>query len=574
MVMGKLYLSTGTSTRRMIVLLAFLLLWAGKSPAEAQKININNFEFEDLFGKKNMKQTTDIAWTPDGRVLVATKGGIVKVYDENFKEKATALDVSKVLCTESERGLLSILVHPNFEDNNYIYVYYMHKGEGGNCDTDHAQNGPSSRLSRFILPNSNEINDSTEKVILETGPSGIMHNGGGMSFGNDGNIYLATGDSGYSRSLNSARKLNNLFGKVLRITDDGKIPKDNPYYSADNSPCNEKNTVKDAGNKECPEIFSVGLRNPFSLAMDPRKDKVRFLIGDVGAKTWEEINEGGHGFEEANYGWWNREGPCEHGQTAGNKCGVVDKSLTDPIHWYRNPDDDSGAITGGAFVPPGIWPDEWDGEFLYSDLKAGSLYHMKYTPSTFCRGNDCSDQTSAYTVVPLVDSFPGTLLRLKFGPHRDTRALYLIAYDTGMIYRLSYTGNMNRRPKPVIRKFLSSNGNGLTVNFDASKSSDPDGDDMTFEWNFGEDGSITSSNITTSYTYSTVGKFTATLSVTDMKGYKAKSFVDIDVEQYPKPLVAFPWSSGEACDDDHQSYDYCGSLEFCTDGDVHGYRLP
>jgi PKD repeat protein len=132
---------------------------------------------------------------------------------------------------------------------------------------------------------------------------------------------------------------------------------------------------------------------------------------------------------------------------------------------------------------------------------------------------------------------------------------------------------MNRSPKPVIQQFLSSNGNGLTVNFDASKSSDPDGDDMTFVWDFGEDGSTTSNTITTSYTYSTVGKFTATLSVTDMKGFKAKSSVDIDVEQYPKPLVAFPWSSGEACDDDDQSYDYCGSLEFCTNGDIHGYRL-
>eukprot|EP00978_Attheya_sp_CCMP212_P007617 scaffold17661_cov48-Attheya_sp.AAC.1 len=454
----------------------------------------------------------------------------------------------------------------------------MHEGEGRNCNLEPTKDGPSSRLSRFILPNSNEIDVSTEKVILETGPSGRMHNGGAMAFGNDGYIYIATGDTGYNRSKNPAPKLNNLFGKILRITDDGAIPKDNPYYNTDNKKkCNDKNTNTPAngGDKECPEIFSVGFRNPFNLDMDPRKDKVRFLVGDVGRGTWEEISEGGHGFEKANYGWRGREGPCEQGEIASNKCGLVNKKrLTDPIHWYRNTDDDGGAITGGAFVPPGIWPDKWDGEFLYSDLRAGNLYHMKYTPSNFCRGTKCSDQTSAYTAVPLVENFPGTLLRLKFGPHRDTQALYLIEYNRGKIYRLSYTGNMNRRPKPVIQTFLSSNGNGLTVDFDGSESSDPDGDEVSFEWNFGEDESVSSRDKKASYTYSSKGQFIATLTVTDGKGSNAATSVEINVEENPKPLAVFPWSSGEACKDDDQSYDYCGSLEFCTNGDIHGYRLP
>jgi PKD repeat protein len=167
------------------------------------------------------------------------------------------------------------------------------------------------------------------------------------------------------------------------------------------------------------------------------------------------------------------------------------------------------------------------------------------------------------------------LARLKFGPYLDTQALYLVTYNAGRLYRLSYSGDVNRKPKPVIRKFLSSNGNGLTVDFDGSESSDPDGDEVYFEWNFGEEGSTSSGERTASYTYSFTGKFIATLTVTDGKGSKAATSVEIHVEEYPKPLVAFPWSSGEgeACDDDDQNYDYCGSLEFCTDGDVHGYRL-
>eukprot|EP00978_Attheya_sp_CCMP212_P028431 scaffold98084_cov36-Attheya_sp.AAC.4 len=381
--MGKIDFSKAIVARGML-LLVFALFWVGNSPVTAQNVNLNNFELEDLLDKNVLRQPVDIAWTPDGRVLVATKNGIIKVYDENFQEIATSLDVSNVLCTDQERGLQSILIHPNFEHNKFIYVYYMHKGDDGNCNTPTnlvpAKDGPSSRLSRFILPNSNEINVSTEKVIIETGPSGKSHNGGGMAFGTDGNIYLSTGDTGYKPSMTPAPKLNNLFGKILRITDDGEIPEDNPYYKANNK-CNEKNTPANGGNKECPEIFSVGLRNPFNLAMDPNNESVRFYIGDIGWATWEEINEGGLGFEKANYGWAEREGPCQAKSTARNQCGVGPSIYTNPLHWYRNPDDGGAAITGTAFVPHGIWPDDLDGAFLHSDLRANTLYHMKHTPS-------------------------------------------------------------------------------------------------------------------------------------------------------------------------------------------------
>eukprot|EP00978_Attheya_sp_CCMP212_P029900 scaffold108092_cov59-Attheya_sp.AAC.2 len=82
-------------------------------------------------------------------------------------------------------------------------------------------------------------------------------------------------------SLTPAPNLNNLFGKILCITDDGEIPKDNPYYKANNK-CNKKNTPANGGDKECPEIFSVGLHNPFNLAMDLNNESVRLYIGDVG----------------------------------------------------------------------------------------------------------------------------------------------------------------------------------------------------------------------------------------------------------------------------------------------------
>jgi hypothetical protein len=109
--------------------------------------------------------------------------------------------------------------------------------------------------------------------------------------------------------------------------------------------------------------------------MDPiTKDKVRFYVGDVGAKVWEELNECGTGFEAKNYGWHVREGP--YARNSDTDCSIIPE-YQDPIYWYAHRRFTSGgAITGGAFVPTGIWPPAYDRTYILTDYTFREIYHL------------------------------------------------------------------------------------------------------------------------------------------------------------------------------------------------------
>ena len=429
-----------------------------------------------------------------------------------------------------------------------------------------------------------------------------------MSFGPDGNLYLATGDTGYPRSIDPANNLDNLWGKILRIKDDGTVPSDNPYVGQNKSQrCGGKIiNPGDGKSRVCTEIFARGFRNPFSLEMNPniKNGDVEFHISDVGRENWEEINIGGTGYEKANYGWREREGPCQMGKTSSNSCDKVDPlEFVDPIHFYQHTNSRGSACVGGSFIPNGIWPKEYDNEYLYADLRAQSIFRMKLDKDNECRGKQCDKQKSKYIGVPIVNNIEGnSVLRLRFGPHSKKRSdqisLYHLLYDSGKINRLTYIGkggdsddndvSNNRKPEAVIETFYSSDEKGVTVRFDGSKSSDPDGDKLSMEWEFGEEDQDDTNDDSpiTSHTYRKSGRFTASLKVSDGNGKTSKTTVTINVDKdYDRSsdsdhgiptLQTFPWS--EECDsyhDDDTNIDRCGILEFCFDEDsgIYGYQI-
>jgi len=109
-----------------------------------------------------------------------------------------------------ERGLLGVAFDPDFETNNFVYVYYT-----AVSPTVH------NRVSRFTA-NGNVAVPGSEVVLLDLNPlSATYHNGGALHFGNDGKLYIAVGDNGNG---NNSQSLGNLFGKMLRINRDGSIP--------------------------------------------------------------------------------------------------------------------------------------------------------------------------------------------------------------------------------------------------------------------------------------------------------------------------------------------------------------
>ncbi|MEY2522517.1 MAG: hypothetical protein QOJ66_1082 [Ilumatobacteraceae bacterium] len=449
---------------------------------------------------------TALAFTPDGRLLITTQPGVLRVFADGALVTQPALDLSAKLCSNSERGLLGVVADPGFTTNHFIYVYYTFK-KFGSCPTN-ASDDPVNRVSRFTLADDNTVDPASEVVLIDNIPSpGGNHNGGDLKFGSDGYLYVSVGDggcdyagdSGCAGSNDAARDRNVLLGKVLRITADGGIPSTNPFQGSDSARCNIAG-VTDPG-KVCQETFAWGLRNPFRMAFDPNSSATRFYVDDVGQNAWEEIDSGAAG---ADYGWNLREGHCANGSTTD--CGTPPAGMTNPIFDYGH-GDGCGSITGGAFVPSGVWPAPYDGSYLFSDYVCGKIFRLvpagggTYTREDFDTG--------------LGGSSAVTLL---FGPDG---ALYYTTYaQGGQVRRISLNAPGNNAPTAAIAADPTSGVAPLTVTFDGTGSSDPDpGDSLTYVWNFG-DGSaaVETTTSTTTHTYTVADTYTATLAVRDDHG--------------------------------------------------------
>jgi glucose/arabinose dehydrogenase len=305
-----------------------------------------------------------LAFTPDGNLLVTTKGGQLRVVTNSDPLPAAstlALDISNKVCSGGERGLLGVAVDPNFGtgDNRFIYLYYTFK----------KRNGCVNRVSRFVLKVDNTVDRGSETVLITNIAADFgNHNGGDVRFGQDGHLYVAVGDNAQG---GTARRLTTLNGKILRIAPDGSIPVDNPFTGSGSARCHKKG--HNGHGKTCREIFAFGLRNPFRIAFDPNED--RFFINDVGESDWEEIDEGAAG---ADYGWNRREGPCPRGDQM--PCDPAGPNVTAPIFAYSH--EEAGncrTITGGAFVPDGSgWGEKFDGGYIYADFICDKIFVLTH----------------------------------------------------------------------------------------------------------------------------------------------------------------------------------------------------
>ena len=441
---------------------------------------------------------TDLAFTPDGRLLVATQFGDLRVVQNGTLLPAPAVDLGSVLCTADEEGLLGVTVDPSFASNGFVYVYYT-RNKSGTC---------VNRVSRFTM-SGNTISMASELVLVDEIPATGNHNAGDLHFGNDGYLYISVGDggcdyagdSGCAGANDASRDQHALVGKILRITSTGGIPPSNPFQGAGTARCNVTGRTT-AGNK-CQETFAWGLRNPFRFAFDPNTTATRFFINDVGQGAWEEVDLGVAG---ADYGWNVREGPCVNGSLTN--CGAPPAGMTNPVYSYSHPESGCAAITGGAFVPNGVWPSSYDGTYLYGDYTCGKIFVL--TPNG----------SGGYTRSEFTNDV-GAVVNMTFGPSPQGQGLYYTNYsDGGEVRLLESTAPGNRPPTARMTASPTSGPVPLAVSFNGSASTDPDaGDTLTYIWNFG-DGSPpqTTSSATTSHTYTTAGTFTATLTVRDNDG--------------------------------------------------------
>jgi glucose/arabinose dehydrogenase len=355
---------------------ALLVMAAASTPAATLPSG-----FSETAVASGLSSLTAMEFAPDGRLFVCQQGGSLRVIKNSVLLGAPFLSVPTD--SSGERGLLGVTFDPDFQNNQWVYVYYTVPGSPAH-----------NRVSRFTASGDVAVPGS-EVVILELNnlSSANNHNGGAIHFGPDGKLYIAVGENANSAN---AQTLANLLGKMLRINSDGSVPTDNPFY-----------TVATGVNRA---IWALGLRNPFTFAFQPGTG--RMLINDVGQNTWEEINEGAAG---ANYGWPNCEGACNPPQA----------NFVNPLYQYSHAD--GCAIAGGAFYNPAVsqFPPAYTGVYFFADLCSGWIRSLD--PAN---GNQVA--TFASGLVNPVD--------LKVSADG---ALYYLDRGLGAVYRVQFTGTPN-----------------------------------------------------------------------------------------------------------------------------------
>ena len=369
----------------------------------------------------SISSPTTIVPLAGDRALILEKGGAVRVLGSDGKI-VTADALVLTVCTGSEMGLLGAAVDPAFNVNGYVYLYYTRSG--GDCSSG---SGRFNRVSRFTMT-ANTIDPNSELVLLDNvSARGGNHDGGGLQIGQDGYLYVSIGDAGSNpRGANdtAAEDMSLLNGKILRITTTGGIPPDNPFVGDPNGVSCATAGISTSLSQRCLEIYNWGLRNPYRFAMDPNTGATHFFINDVGQGTWEEVDEGAKGVD---YGWNTREGSCLNGSSTN--CPAPPAQFTDPLTSYNH---SSGCtyITGGAFVPNGIWPAEYDNAYLFADGGCGKIWLRT--------GAGAVDYANPFAQTS------GGIVDMAFITQGPDPALYYVTNGDAKIHKLTYDAPASR----------------------------------------------------------------------------------------------------------------------------------
>ncbi len=300
----------------------------------------------------------------DERIFIVEQGGAIKILRNGQVLQPPFLNIATLVLNGGEQGLLGLAFHPDFVNNGRFFINYTNRNNIGD-----------TIVAMYTVSADPDIANTEGDTILKLTQPSNNHNGGWMSFGPGGYLYIATGDGGGQFDPNGLGQTvsGDLFGNILRIDVNGDdypadsdrdyaIPPDNPFVSG-------------AGEDE---IWTYGLRNPWRCAFDNQTGDL--WMADVGEAEWEEINfqpAGSPGGE--NYGWSCFEGlKCT--TFGGCDCGSL--ATVAPI--YRYPHGGSPpkcSITGGEVYRGCAIPD-LAGSYFFSDFCSGQIWSLRYDGAT------------------------------------------------------------------------------------------------------------------------------------------------------------------------------------------------
>jgi cytochrome c len=505
----------------------------------------------------NFNEPTEMEILPDGRIIFLERRGKVKLFDP----KTDSIKVINEFNVSStfEDGMIGLTRDPDFEKNNWLYIFYSHPTKSANV------------ISRFTFTNG-KIDLNSEKELLEVAVQRktCCHTGGSLTFGPDGNLYASTGDNtspfesdGFSPSderpdrfpfdaQKSSANANDLRGKILRIK-----PQPDGTYTIPEGNLFPKGTANTR-----PEIYVMGCRNPYRISID---QKTGFLYwGEVGPDAGnDDAKRGPRGYDEVNqakgagyFGWpyfvgnnyayakydfdkkeaGDKRDFLKPVNNSPNNTGINDLPPAQPAFvWYPYAASEDFPLTGkggrNAMAgpvyysekykdKPGVYPSYFDGKLMIYDWmrnwimlctmdKSGKLMEMEpFLPHmTF---NNISDMA----IGP-----DGKLYTLEYGTQWFKQNM------DARLSRIDFNGG-NRVPIAKLNADKTSGTIPLTVSFDANGAEDPDGDSVSYslEW---AGQKQESKNGKFNVTFDKPGEFKPRLTITDSKGEKASTALTI-----------------------------------------------
>ena len=570
----------------------------------------------------------ELAVSSDGRVFYTElRTANLSVFDTKARKSSLVHQFN--VATKGGTGLIGVTLDPNFDSNSYIYVYYSPPKE---------EEPIIFNLSRFTVTKENTLNLASEKVLLKVTvqENSGAHHGGSLAWDKDGNLFISTGDSsspfpsnGYAPiderpekeyysldAQRSAANTNDLKGKVLRIH-----PEPDGTYTIP-----EGNLFAKGMEKTLPEIFTMGCRNPYRIAVNPKTSVLYW--GEIGPDAGKDSIQGPRGYDEfnqakkaGNYGWpyfvgnnqpyvkWDfatntaglKFNPQAPVNKSPNNTGRTDLPPALPaMVWYpyaaskEFPELGQGgrsAMAGEFYTyensnSPNKFPEYYDGALFVFDWMRNWVLAFRFDEDeNYLRSEPFMAANGDFRrPIDLAFGRDGVMYMLEYGSvygaDNDDARLVKIEYFTGNRPPVAKAGVVDsvataerdkkvfitsERAVPSAREAVGESP--LRVLFTSRGSNDPDDNDtFSYEWLFDEK-SVGSTQANPSYTFTTPGTYKVVLRVTDNSGSVGTDTIVVKVGN-KAPEINIVTANNKSFFWDNKPFKYSVQVSDKEDGEI------
>lgn len=573
------------------------------SKARTQRTPEEN-RFVKVILDEHLDEPMELAVADDGKVFFVERNGKIKLYDPEAGATKTIHNLE--VYSGHENGLLGLTLDPNFSKNGWAYFFYSPTGAGA-----------VQRISRFVISGDSLLADS-EKILLEF-PIQIdqcCHSGGSLAFGPEGNLFISIGDNtnpfasdGYAPideregrepwdAQRTSANTHDYNGKILRIR-----PEADGTYSIPDG-----NLFPKDGSQGLPEIYVMGNRNPFRIAIDQRTGYLYW--GEVGPDAGKDSIQGPKGYDEVNqareagfFGWPyfiadNK--PYRERNFADNTYGELFNPEAPVNNSVNNTGNNSLPPAQGAMI---YYPYDDSKEFplvgkggrnamagpvyYYDDYENSPVKFPRYYDGKFFIYDWMRNWIMAVTLddeenmVEMEPFLPNVLFDKPMDMQFDKNGvLYMLEYGTywfahnidSRLVKIEYNAS-NRKPVAVISADKMVGAAPMKVSFSAEESYDYDQDKLAYEWYFTSYNEVQSTEKKPSFTFTDPGMYLVRLKVSDPSGEVSTTEMELRVGNEPPVLdlqiygnASFYWSGDKV--------DYKVSVTDKEDGNTEDGSIP